>query len=102
MTVGYVLNVEGPIYDQDGRPIYKDNDTGELRTGWFHCGCCGLDGFMSVQNTVCTDCSNKLIHGSEHSKKSVDEIRKYCRQHPIIVNGVKYVYYCSSSNYEKV
>lgn len=75
---GYVLDVEGPIETNSGGYVYKDKATGEIRTGWYHCGCCGRDGFMSTSTPTCTGCANKLQHGLNDSPKTINEIRKYC------------------------
>lgn len=76
---GYVLNVDSPLQTIQGGTIYRDKDTGEYRTGWYHCGCCGRDGFPSINTPTCTGCANKLNHGRElDSPVSVDEIKEYC------------------------
>ena len=74
---GYVLNVEGPFRDISGFLFYKDKETGELHSGWYHCGCCGRDGFMSVNTPTCTGCANKINHGSDDSPRTIEEIEKY-------------------------
>jgi hypothetical protein len=75
---GYVLDVEGPLRTIEGRYMYKDKKTGEFRTGWYHCGCCGQDGFMSTNTPTCTGCANKLQFGKDdHSPVSVQHINDY-------------------------
>ena len=75
--VSYVLPVDGPIETTQGY-IYKNKETGEYHSGWFHCGCCNRDCFMSTNTPTCTGCANKLLHGSNDSPRSTEYIQAYC------------------------
>ncbi len=78
--LGYVLYVDGPTLTVHGDYVYKDKKTGELRTGWYHCGCCGQDGLMSINTPTCTGCANKLQFGRmSDSPVSIEHIREYCK-----------------------
>jgi len=74
--IGYTLNVGKPVWE-NGERCYVDKDTGKTYSGWFHCGCCGVDGFMSTRFPICTGCANKVLHGLNDSSKTVVEIREY-------------------------
>lgn len=86
----YVLNVDGPVPDQDGLLHYRDKDTGEDHSGWYHCGCCGRDGFASAILPVCTDCCNCIRGFASFHGKSTSEIRQFCREQGMTDEQIDY------------
>lgn len=77
----YALPVDEPVDAIGSRTgyMYKNKETGEWHAGWFHCGCCGRDGFASINTPTCTGCANKLQHGrNDDSPMSIEYIKAYC------------------------